>query len=56
VPEGWVVLQDNPRRGLVVAVPPAEDAADVLAWLLDAATALSLVLLTGEWRALVYRR
>jgi hypothetical protein len=56
MPERWVVLQDNPRRGLVVAVPPADEPGDVLAWLLDAATALSLVPLSGEWRALVYRR
>ena len=56
VPEGWVVQQDNPRRGLVVAVPPAVPHAEVLRWLLTAATTLTVVPLTGEWRALVYRR
>ena len=56
VPEGWVVQQDNPRRGLVVAVPPAAPHREVLTWLLDAAGTLTVVPLNGEWRALVYRR
>lgn len=56
VPEGWVVMQDNPRRGLVVAVPPADDDAVVLDWLLEATTALSRVVLPGEWLALLHRR
>jgi hypothetical protein len=56
VPDRWTVLQDNPRRGLVVATRPDEPAATVLAWLLDAAAVLSPVALTGEWRALVHRR
>src|SRR5688572_27933632 len=34
VPDGWVVQQDNPRRGLVVAVPPAVPHREVLTWLL----------------------
>ena len=56
VPDGWVVQQDNPRRGLVVAVPPAVPDAEVLRWLLAAAVTLTVVPLNGEWRALVYRR
>jgi hypothetical protein len=56
VPDGWVVQQDNPRRGLVVAVPPAVRHAEVVRWLLSAADALTVVPLNGEWRALVYRR
>lgn len=56
VPDRWAVLQDNPRRGLVVAVPPDDAPEDVLRWLLDAASALSQVPLTGEWQAFVYRR
>jgi hypothetical protein len=56
VPEGWMVMQDNARRGLVVAVPPREARDVVLDWLLRAATALSLVPLTGSWHALVYHR
>jgi hypothetical protein len=56
VPQGWAVLQDNPRRGFVVATLPSEDPAAVLAWLLDAAQVLSPVPFTGEWRAFVRRR
>jgi hypothetical protein len=37
----------------VVAVPPTEEPADVVRWLLDAAAALSAIPLTG-WRAAVY--
>ncbi len=55
VPEGWVVLQDHSKRGLVVAVPPAVPHAEVLAWLLGAAGVLATVPLTGRWRAAVYR-
>lgn len=54
VPQGWVVLQDHSRRGLVVAVPPAVAHGDVLRWLLRAASALSTVPLDREWRAAVY--
>ncbi len=52
---GWWKAADHPRRGLVVN-PPADAApADVLRWLLDAATELSTVPLTGAWLARVYR-
>ncbi len=56
VPEGWVVQEDNARRGLVVAVPPAVPDAEVLAWTMATAEALTVVPLNGDWRALVYRR
>lgn len=56
VPSGWEVVADHPARGLVVAVPPAEDHAVVVVWLLDAADRLCPIQLTGEWRATVYRR
>ncbi len=56
VPPGWEVMQDNQKRGLIVAAPPHEAHAAVLRWLLDAGAALSRLELTGEWRALVYRR
>ncbi len=56
VPEGWVVMQDNARRGLVVAVPPTAPHGEVLAWLVNTAVELTVVPLNGEWRALVYRR
>lgn len=57
VPEGWRVVQDHPKRGLVVATPTttAVDELDaVLAWLLRAAGALCAWPRTGEWRALCY--
>ena len=56
VPDGWRVSQDHPRRGLVVEVPAADagDHARIVRWLLDAATVLSTVPLTGTWRAAVY--
>ena len=55
LPEGWVVLQDYGKKGLVVAVPPGVSHADLLDWLLRAANLLSIIPLTGEWRATVYR-
>jgi hypothetical protein len=54
LPAGWVKVQDHPRRGLVVTMPPAQDHEDVLHWLLSAAHVLSAVPLTGHWLARVY--
>jgi len=54
VPEGWVVVQDHVRKGLVVAVPPEVGASEALDWVLRAARTLSTIPLTGEWRAAVY--
>jgi hypothetical protein len=54
VPEGWVVQQENSKKGLVVAVPPTVGHAEVVEWLLAATAALSTVPLTGRWRAAVY--
>jgi hypothetical protein len=53
VPPGWRREQDHPRRGLVLRVPTDVAHADQLRWLLDAATALSTVPLTGQWEARV---
>lgn len=55
VPQGWLVVQDHVRKGLVVSVAAEADAADVLRWLLHAATLLTTVPLTGRWRAAIYR-
>ncbi len=55
VPDGWVVLQDYSKKGLVLAVPPGVAHIDVVSWLLRAAALLSNIPLTGEWRASVYR-
>ena len=54
LPDGWRMVQDHPRRGLVVAPSPDARHAEVLGWLLEASTVLSAVRLTGEWRAEVF--
>lgn len=56
VPAGWTVVSDHPKRGLVLQVPDEAPHAEVLGWLLQAASALSRVPLDDEWRASVYRR
>jgi hypothetical protein len=56
VPDGWYVVQDNPRRGLVAQVPDTEAHAAVLDWLLGAAAILANVPLTGDWRARIFFR
>lgn len=54
VPDGWVVMQDHVRKGLVLALPESAGAGEGLAWLLRAARLLSTIPLTGGWRAAVY--
>lgn len=54
VPDGWIVVQDHVRKGLVVTLPDGVPAADVLGWALRAGRLLSTVPLTGQWRAAVY--
>jgi hypothetical protein len=54
VPEGWKVTQDHPRRGLVAEVPADADNAAVIGWLLQAATSVSQVEMTGRWTAAVH--
>jgi hypothetical protein len=56
LPEHWVVLADHPRRGLVVAVHPDSSHAEVLEWLLRAATIVTKVPLTGAWQASIHGR
>lgn len=55
LPAGARLIQDNPRRGLVVEVA-TDDLTAVLEWLVAAATALATVPLTGAWRAEIHRR
>jgi hypothetical protein len=55
-PPTWRGRQDNPRRGLVVEVPPDGDVAEGLDWLLRVLLELSPIALAGEWRAEVFRR
>lgn len=54
VPQGWVVTQDHARKGLVVALPPDVVHADVVTWLIGAATTLCAIPLRGGWRAAVF--
>ncbi|MEA2826955.1 MAG: hypothetical protein QOG43_1394 [Actinomycetota bacterium] len=54
VPEGWVVVQDYVKKGLVITLPPEVDHAAVVAWLLAAARATSPVPIGPGWRAAVY--
>lgn len=54
LPEGWTVVQDHPRRGLVVSPAPQADKADVVSWMLEVAMVLSAVRLTGDWQAEVH--
>ena len=55
LPEGWAVVQDHPRRGLVVEPSPTDTHEAVLRWVLDAGILLSTVRLTGAWQAEVHR-
>ena len=52
----WRVLQDQPRRGSVVAAPLDDDNDEVLLWLLAAGAALCPARFGGRWLAAVYRR
>lgn len=54
LPEGWRITQDHPRRGLVALVPAGTTDADVLDWLLRAATAVCSVPMTGRWTASIH--
>ena len=54
LPEGWALVQDHVRRGLVVAPAAGTDNGAILSWLLEAGTILSVVRLTGEWQAVVH--
>lgn len=56
VPEGWRVVQDQPKRGLVIVLPMADRHDLALEWLVRAGVALSKVPLSGQWRATIYTR
>lgn len=55
VPEAWTVVDDSPKRGLVVRVPLDVDQGELLDWLLGAAERCTAVPLTGRWRATIHR-
>jgi len=54
VPSGWAVLQDHPRRGLVLRVAPETTPGEALVWLLAAGERLCAVPVTGWWFASVF--
>ena len=54
VPGGWLVRQDNPKRGLVLAVPAGSGSNELVEWLLAAAELLSRVPLGDAWQAEVW--
>ncbi len=53
-PDGWKLVQDNPRRGLVVQLPEPTTSDEVLHWLMSAIDALSPVGITGHWLAEIH--
>ena len=58
VPEGWRMVQDHPKRGLVIEARPGTevDAGSMLEWMFGALGALTPLRLTGLWRATFHRR
>lgn len=54
VPTGWTVRQDHVKRGLIVRPAAGTTHDEVLAWMLAAGAALSVVPLTGRWKARFY--
>ena len=61
VPDGWRIVSDHARRGLVLAVPDGPQGAEthveeILRWLPGAGAALAPWQVTGRWRAEIHRR
>lgn len=54
LPAGWTLRQDHVRRGLLVRPAAGTRHDAVLAWMLAAGSVLSVVPLTGRWKARVY--
>ena len=54
IPTNWRVVQDHPRRGLVLEVPSEEPNELVLTWALAAVSALNRLDRAGIWRAEIY--
>ena len=53
--EGWTVVQDHVRRGLVVRLDDPLDPSAAVEWAMRAATAVCPVPVTGRWLAEVHR-
>jgi hypothetical protein len=54
VPDGWVVRQDHPRRGLVLRTSPEAPPVSIVRWCVQAGTELCRADMTGRWQAVVY--
>ena len=54
LPDGWVVSQDHPKRGLVVHPPVDAPLDEVLGWLLGVGEALCLLPVSGWWYAAMF--
>ena len=54
-PEGWKVVQDHVRRGLVLRLDDPPDPEAALTWALRAGTLLCPINTTGGWLAEVHR-
>ena len=54
VPQGWMIRQDNPRRGLIVIARVDAPNDEVLDWVIAAGEALATLASTGFWRADIY--
>jgi hypothetical protein len=52
--DGWHLVQDNPRRGLVARLPADATPEEILAWLMSAIDELCPVALTGNWLAEIH--
>lgn len=55
LPDGWAVVQDHVRRGVVLTLSDAIDPDAVMTWALRAAEALCPIPVTGAWLAEVHR-
>ncbi|MGH9243826.1 MAG: hypothetical protein ACRD29_05825 [Acidimicrobiales bacterium] len=56
VPDGWFILQDHPKRGLVLRMAADVAHAEVLEWLLEAAASLCAYELPDSWLAAIHTR
>ncbi len=56
LPSGWVKRQDHAKHGIVAELPDGVDHAQVVEWLITAATTLRTVVEPGiQWTAMVHR-
>jgi hypothetical protein len=56
VPAGWSVVQDNPKRGLVIRPGPAAGPTEIVDWLLRATASLCPYDMPTSWLATIHRR